>query len=524
METTENLNQKLEHLEAQLEIKDTKIEELELLVKYYEEQLRLSRVKKFGSSSDKIETDNPEQLSLFNEAEAESSNPLEEKEPELETVTEDRRKKNKRGSFTKSLAEEVIEYDLPENEKVCNICGNELNRMKEIIRKELTFIPAQFKTTKIVTYVYSCRYCEKNNIETPIINAESPKALIPKSIASPSLLAYILYQKFTNAMPLYRMEQDFKRLGLDLSRQNLSNWVLKAANLLKPLLELLKIVLISQSHIHADETTAQVLHEPNRPATAKSYMWVYVTSEVCDNQVVVYEYTTGRASIFPQTFLADFNGTLQTDGYVGYKKLEPKLILCGCWAHLQRKIVDAIKIKKNTLSENSPEFIFLKFCKKLFKIESTAKKEELPLEELLKLRQEKSTIIIKDLYDWIGNEGQKILPKSVLGEAITYALNQKVYLLRFLDDPKISLTNNTAERCVKPFVIGRKNWLFSNTQKGATSSSIIYSVVQTAIRNNLNPLAYLNLVFKYIQINGSVNDELLPWSELVKNSCSISKN
>lgn len=386
------------------------------------------------------------------------------------------------------------------------------------VRKELVIIPAQVKVINHVTYVYGCRNCEQNGIESTIIKAKSPKALIPKSMVSTSLMSYVLYQKYTNAMPLYRQEQDFNRLGVRLTRQNISNWVIKAASLLTPLAIKLKEHLIASKYLHADETTLEVLCEPNRPAEIKSYMWVYLTNENSEKQIVLYDYTMGRGGVFPKTYLEGFKGSLQTDGYVGYRKLEPEVKLHGCFAHLRRKIVDAMKINNYT-NKCTREEVMFNLCEEIFAIENKAKEENLSVEELQKVRQEKSKPVVEALYRWIDTEGEKVLPKSLLGKAVTYAKTQRVYLTRFLEDGNISLTNNYAERNIKPFVIGRKNWLFCNTPNGAKSSAIIYSVIQTAIQNNLNPLTYLNFIFEYIKANGQVTDQLLPWSDNVKELC-----
>ena len=300
-----------EKLEDEITVLKKRVEELEALNKWYMEQLKLLRQKQFGASSEKSKRDDQEQLNLFNEAEAERQ-PLV-AEPELETISY-QRKKGKRGDNIKHLPVEVIEYTLPEDEQSCSACGTAMHVMSKEIRKELTIIPAKVKVIEHVSYVYSCRSCEKLNTETPIITANAPKALLAKSMVSAELLAYIMSQKFVNAMPLYRQEQDFKRLGVHLSRQNLSNWVIRGAALLEPLLQALKQQLLANSLLHADETTLEVLCEPGRPAQTTSYMWVYRTSGDAVHPIVLYDYQEGRSGRFAKEYLAGFTGYLHTDG------------------------------------------------------------------------------------------------------------------------------------------------------------------------------------------------------------------
>jgi transposase len=314
-----------------------RVQELEALNNWYMEQLKLSRQKQFGQSSESSKRDDLEQLNLFNEAEADRQPFV--AEPEVETISY-QRKKNRRGENIKSLPVEVIEYKLPEDEQACPKCGDLLHIMSKEVRKELTIIPAKVKVLEHVSYIYSCRNCEKNDIETPVITAKAPQALLPKSMVSAELLAYIMSQKFVNAMPLYRQEQEFKRLGVVLSRQNLSNWIIKGAALFGPILEKLKQELLASPLLHSDETTLEVLCEPGRPAQTKSYMWVYRTSGNAKKPIVLYDYQEGRSGRFAKEYLSGFSGYLHTDGWGGYHQLEEQgVILCGCWAHYSRCMI-----------------------------------------------------------------------------------------------------------------------------------------------------------------------------------------
>ena len=519
----EKLQAENEALKSKLKANEQKIASLEQLNNWYMEQLKLRQKEKFGSSSEKADED---QLTLvdvfsdlFNEVE-DLREPITTEPEETTLIPAHKRKKAKRGSKFDTLPVETIEYKLPEEEQVCDVCGSKLTEMKKEIRKELKIIPAKVKVVEHITYVYSCRNCDKTGTEGFIKRASSPKALIPKSMVSPSIMAYILNQKYTNAMPLHRQEQEFKRYGVMLTRQNLSNWTIKGAELLKPLMVELKKELLANELLHADETTLEVLREPGRESTTKSYMWLYRTSECTDHPVILYDYQIGRSGAHAVSFLKNWGGTyLHCDGYSGYKKLE-NITLCGCFVHAKRKFHEAWKINQSNEEAKQGEA----YIQKLFAIERKADERAYGYEERLLLRQTESKKIIEEFYIWLDTLALKTLPQSLLGKAITYAQNQKEYLCNFLKDGRIQLSNNLAEQSIKPFVIGRKNWLFSNTQNGANASALIYSIIQTAIANDLKPLYYLEYVFEQIQRNGIQQaSDLLPWSEKIPEKCKNTK-
>ena len=519
MKTLEQLENEIRQLKAELQTSENKILCLEKLNEWYIEQLKLNRQKKFGASSEKTEH-NSEQMTFFNEAESVvAENPLLAEPSEKDLVVE-KNKKKKRGANFENLAVETIEYKLEIADQICNVCNHQLHEMKKEVRKELKFIPAQFKMVEHITYIYACRNCEKESIKGNIVTADAPKALFSKSFVSPSLLASVMYQKYTNAMPLDRQEKDFKRLGILLSKQNLSNWVIKGAKILEPLQALMKKELLENQILHADETMLEVLKEPGREATTNSYMWLYRTSGDAIRPVVLYDYTQGRSGSYAKNYLAEFNGYLHTDGYAGYHQLEPSITLCGCWAHARRKFDEAIKVIDNAKRVSSLENQGLVLINRLFALEEKIK--DLDFHDSLKIRATNSQKIIDEFYAYVETNNFKALPQSLLGKAFTYAKNQKKYLLSFLNDGRIELSNNRAERSIKPFVIGRKNWLFSNTPSGAKSSAMIYSITQTAIENRLNPQAYLQYIFEEIQ-KGNINDfrSLLPWAENIPDNCKI---
>jgi len=510
----------IEQLNDKILQQERQILELNAKLKWYEEQFRLSRRKQFGASSEKTL---PEQLNLFNEAEDTASPKAE--EPTLETITYQRRKKQTghRTELLKDLPVEVIEYRLEEHEKVCPCCQGALHEMSTQIREELKIIPAQVSVVKHVQHIYACRRCERENLTTPVIKAEMPKPILPGSLASPSMLAYIMDQKYANSMPLYRQEQQFSRLGIELSRQTMANWLLNAADpWLKRIYGRMHEHLIGRDILHADESTLQVLREPGRSAQSKSYMWLYRTGREYP-PVVLYDYQTTRAGKHPKNFLTGFKGYLQTDGYNGYGQLNG-VVLVGCWAHARRKFMESLKALPAAQKDKPvAASVGLDYCSQLFAIERQLK--DVSDQERYEKRLELSKPVLDEFYVWLKKQRQQTLPKSTFGEAITYCLNQWDNLNNFLLDGRLEIDNNRAERSIKPFVIGRKNFLFSNTPRGAKSSAIIYSIIETAKENHLKPFNYLTYLFERLpnvdMDDNAVIDSLLPWSTTLPDDCRM---
>lgn len=509
----------VESLENKCAILEQQNEELTAKVKWYEEQFRLSQEKHFGTSSEKTTS---EQLSIFNEAEKESQSGQE--EPKLEEITYKRRKGKglKKQSF-EDLPVEIVEYRLEQNEKICPACDYSLHEMSKEIRRELKIIPAQVKIVEHVRYVYACRQCEKENISTPVIAAKMPNPVLKGSFVSPSLMAYIMHRKYCEAVPLYRQEQQFMNFGIDLSRQNLANWVMHGANhWLKLLYDRMHTYLLKEAVIHADETTMQVLAEKGKSPTSKSYMWLYGSGHY-GHQIFLYDYQPSRAKKHPKAFLKGFSGYLQTDGYPGYNAVED-VTLVGCFAHARRGFTDALKaLPKDSTVSRTTAGEGVEFCNKLFSIEKALKDESPKIR--YEQRLEKSSPVLEAFLSWLNIKNQQTLPKSSLGKAIKYCLNQWPKLKTFILDGRLEISNNRAERAIKPFVIGRKNFLFSKSPKGATASAIVYSVIETAKANGLNSFYYLKYLFEKLPNIDSDNinqlDSLLPWSDSIPDECKV---
>jgi transposase len=498
---------------------ETLNEQLSSSLRLFEEQLKLLRHKRFGKSSERTV---PEQRRLFNEAEMIAADePVKESaESEIQTITYERKKPGRK-PLPSDLPRERIEYELPEQEQSCPECGDHMHKLGEDVRRELKIIPAQVKVVEHVRFKYGCRNCEKNNVTVPIKTSDGPRPLIKKSYASASSVSYVMTAKFVDGVPLYRQEKHFARLGIKISRSMLSDWTLKGSTLLEPIYVAAQGALIRREVLHADETTLQVLKEPGRSPETKSYMWLYRTGRD-GPPVILYDYQETRSGEHPRKFLSGFKWYLHVDGYSGYEGLErpekagelPAVKLCGCWSHLRRKADEAMKGLPPGKRKGCRAKELLDRINQLFLIERGLSKCE--SEERRSERQKKSRPIVEDLRAWFLGIKDEVLPKSLLGTAVTYGLNQWEKLTRFLEDGRIELSNNKAEQNIRPFVIGRKNFLFCNTPGGARASAVIYSIIETAKANGLNPYAYLTHLFERLPNIDTADiaaiEALLPWN------------
>lgn len=508
-------------LQELLSEKNHEIAELRQKVEWLTEQFRLMQARQFGVSSEKI-SQVSDQLSLFNEAEA-TANPAA-PEQELEQITYKRkRQKGKREADFSGLPTEQIIHELPENERICPDCGGLLHACgHDVARRELTCIPAQYKVTEHIQTVYSCRHCEQVSDHVPMKKSKVPAPLISGSgVVSPSLLAQILNNKYTLALPLYRQEQEFGRIGVNLSRQTMANWVITAhQRWFTDLFALLHAELLQNEILHADETTLQVLHEDGRKASQKSYVWLYATSGDSKRPVVLYDYQPSRAGECASSFLEGFVGKLHTDGYDAYHcKLPPKITVVGCWAHMRRKFTDAVKSLPLSIQSKSPAQIGLSYCNELFGLETDYTKQKLGFEERNLTRSKKSKPIAETFFNWAQTEyDRNPAPKTTFGVALTYAVNQKKWLMNVFLDGRLELSNNRAERSVRPFAIGRKNWLFCNTPNGADASAAVYSIIETAKANRLKPFKFLKFLLERLP-QGFSPEDCLPWASAPQTLC-----
>jgi transposase len=522
---TEALESMMAQIDEQAELiaNQTKmITKMEILIKYYEEQLLLMKRRQFGASSERTMIDMADfrQPSLFNEVESEADKAL--PEPEIgEAICKRKKRKGKREDDLSGLPVERVDYEIPEGDRGCPKCGDTMRDIGVDVRRRLKLIPAQVVVEEEAIHGYACNNpeCEGNNGSTVIIKADSPVPLISGSIASPSLVAHITMQKYSNGMPLYRVEKGFQYDGVEISRQTMSNWVIKCVDLyLVSIYSLMIKHLLKETVLHADETTVQVLHEPGRSAQSKSYEWLYRTSGCSKHKIVIYDYKETRDDEHPQNFLKDFKGFLHTDGYQGYHCLPPDITVVGCWFHVRQKWENLLKIIPENKRKGSDAERGVAYVNQLFKLERSY--TDLSPDERFELRLEKSKPVSDAFFEWVDRLGA--LPKSVLGEATHYSLSQRKYLENVYLDGRLELSNNRAERSIKPFVMGRKAWLFSNTSNGAFASSVMYSIIETAKENGLHPFHYIKFLLETLPNTTTDNLEaLLPWSDFLPWDCRV---
>jgi transposase len=502
-------------------IAESALAEKSARVDYLEAQLRLQRAQKFGSSSER--TVSGQQLldlgGIFNEAEA-TADP-QAPESDLTHVRPHKRKKKKRhrDELLSGLPENIIHHQLSEEERVCSCCGHQRQVIREEISRELHVVPAQFSVDVHVTSVYGPCHCE--NQTTPIITASRPQRPSPNSIASPSAIAYTMDQKFTMGIPLYRQEQQWKRNGVDISRQTLSNWVVGNALMwLFPIWLLMKQYLLKQDIIKADETTIAVINVAGEIVRSKSYMWLYRSSGRAGPEIILLDYQPTRQGVHPANFLTGFKGYLQTDGYIGYDQVND-VIRLGCWSHGRRGFTDAIKAAGGELK--APRAVEgREFCNRLFELE-----RDWALcspQERYELRLLHSKPLLDDFLSWLQETKDQSSSQTYLGRAVKYCLNQWTYLTNFLLDGRLDIDNNASERSIKSYVISRKNFLFCQTEKGAQASAITFSIIESAKANGLKPFQYLeHLLTNLPNATTKQLDEFLPWSKSIPDHCRSSK-
>jgi len=496
--------------------------QLEAEIKLLREQVLLARHKQFAPKSEQINTNQltlSEEGDVFNEIEAESNSLL--PEPELEEIIYKRKKqKGKREQDLSAFPVERVIIELPENEQICTPCGSALIPVGEIVvRRELTVTPPVYKVTEYVQVTYGCENkCDKSEP----IKSSVPAPLIPNSgIASPSLVAQIANNKFTQALPIHRQESELKRNGINLSRQTMANWLMYVyEHYLQHFMAFLMAYIIAQEVLHADETTTQVLLEPERKAQTKSYMFVVRTAGSCANQAALFEYSPTRSAVTPKRIFADYNGYLHTDGYQVYRGIEG-VIVVGCFAHVRRYYFEALKSLSQENQKSSYANKGLQYCDAMFKIERDFREKELSFDERKIQRDLYLKPLAEEFFTWAETQLAKCSEvKSALQKALFYTVNQKSYLMNVFLDGRLELSNNLVENAIRPFAVGRKNWLFCTSEKGAKASAAFYSIIETAKANNLKPYEYLKFLFEQMP-NTPIEqyDSLLPWSQNVPDSC-----
>ena len=508
------LQSTIDSLREQSRQKDEEIERLRQII------LNLQRTQ-FGQRSEKrtyVLDDGNQQLSLFDtpEKSEEKSNPEPSQNPEKEICVSGHSRKKKRTleELCATLPVEERIVDLPDEEKA-NANGQALVCIgQEYIRTELVLERAKAKVVKHYRKVYADRQLEQETGYSEVFKPVMPPPLLAHSYASASVVTDVLMKKYVDAMPLYRQEQIWKRMGVELKRGTMANCVIQVADLyLRPFWKRIRSELLTQSTIHADETVIQVLKEKGKPATSESRMWVYSSAKRADIQLRCFEYRESRSGKWAKTFLEGFSGVLITDGYSGYNKIQ-EAERAGCWAHMRRKWLEAMPEGADAKTCKAAEGY--EFCNRLFELERQF--EGRTAEERLIQRKEKSGPILEAYWTWLNTIPR---PTGKLKDAVTYAQNQKAHLSAFLEHGEIEISNNQVENAIRPFVVGRKGWLFADTPQGAEASAIIYSLMETAKANSLrldDYLLHLLSVFpeRVAQRKDFEMDDLLPWSGEMK--------
>lgn len=477
------------------------------------EQVRLLRAKRFGPSSEKVRFEHP---SLFDEAEQEAlktpdpevvdqSELVDQGEQTVEVPAHTRRRVGRKPLPVDLPREEII-HDLSAEDKVCALDGHSLVEIGRETSEQLDIIPAQVKVIRHVRIKYACPHCRQGVNLAPM-----PSQPIPKSLASAGMLAFLAASKYADGLPLYRMESVLRRSGIELDRTVMAHWMIKAGNLVQPLINLLRDRMLDYGIIQMDETRVQVLKEPGRPATSQSFMWVQRGGPP-GGRVILFDYDPSRSGQVPLNLLTGYEGWLQTDGYSGYSAVgaSSRIESIGCWSHVRRKFDEAVKAAGKGKKPKAAEALGL--IQKLYAIEKRC--HNLEPNERAQVRQQEAPPIFEELRNWMSDMALKVIPGSATGRALAYLSGQWSRLIRYIEDGRLEIDNNSVENAIRPFVIGRKGWLFSNSVAGAKASANLYSLIETAKASGLEPYAYLRKVFSAIPNATTVEEfaALLPWN------------
>lgn len=477
-------------------------EQLDQRVAALEQQLRLLASKTYSPSSEKLSQD---QLALFNAEQA--PEPVEpEQDHDKISVSYERKKRGKRSNCDKQLERHRIDYELSEVERQCP-CGCQLEKIGEQTAEHYEIIPTRYFVVQHVQHKYACPGCKA---ASSMKLAAKPAQILPKTNAGAGLLAHIATTKYVDSVPLHRQEKQHERGGIHLPRNTMARWMIQLSNHILPLINLFEDTIRSGTYTQCDETPHQVLKEAGRKASAKSYIWVRYGGPP-GQEAVLYNYFPSRSSEVVLQLFEGCHGYVQCDGYSAYNVLEKQgITLVGCLAHARRKFNDALKsLPSKESAQKAKAATALTMIKQLYKIETDAK--SLSPEKRYQYRQEHAIPKLEDLRNWLDN--QNVLPKSPLGKAINYTLNQWDKLIRYCDDGILEIDNNRDERAIRPLAIGRRNYLFADTSEGAHTNARFYSLIETCKLHGHEPYAYLKHIFKELPMAESVEDyeALLPW-------------
>lgn len=467
LETNSRLTQETLAQADRIASLEQSLEEARKKIEWFLEQIKLNKQRQFAAK-----TESSEYLQLsFDWIE-----PKEEAEPPTtETITYTRDKKTVgRKIDTSKLPREVVIHDLSEEEKSCKQCGKQLEKFGEDRSERLEYIPEQIKVIEHVCNKYTCRCCET------VVMASKPEMPMPKSMATPSLITEVIIKKYNHHLPWYRQSKIFAQNGIDIPENTISNWFMQAGEVLLPLEDASYKQLNAIQILQADETKVKVLKD-----NINGFMWAYHSLDP-NNRFIIFEYNDSRGGKVANDTLVNYKGILQTDGYTGYNqlRLNTEIINIGCWAHCRRKFAEVVKLS----SKAGKAHEIIKWISKLYQIENEARDKKLNFAERKILRQQQAPPLLEQIQKLLTTSTP--LPKSALGKAITYALNQWPYLIRYIEYGEAEIDNNFIENQIRPFALGR-NWLFLGNQKSAKIAALFYSLIQTCYLNNMDPRRYL---------------------------------
>lgn len=499
----------VEILEKQLNESNKRNEQLQQQVTYLTELISEMNRKMFGKSKEDIQVNG--QQSLFEDTAPQV--PVQDEET-TEVSSYKRKSKGTKADKLANFPVEIIERKLSEDESHCDQCGTDMVDMGSVeARSELLLIPATIKRLIYKQHSYVCKKCERQGV-TSIKKASVPKPLISNSLGSGSIVTETIIQKFQQKVPAYRQEKYWHSLGLDINRDNICNWqITSSERVLQLIYDVLHEEIVKQDIIHADETSYQVI----KSNKVNTYYWLFCSGKMEKRQVVLYHHAESRGHEVPLKFLDGFTGYLNCDGWGAYHLL-PNVTLVACAAHIRRKFYEAISNKK-TPSKSSPASIGYSYWQKMFRLEK--KWGDLAPEERLAHRQNELKPVMDEFWEWL--ENLNAIPKSKLGRAAEYAAKQRSGITEVLKDGRLEFSNNKAERMIKELVMGRKNWLFSTSLKGAHSNGVILSIMKTAELQGLDTRKYLNYLFTEIPnleiVDHQTLKDYMPWSPTVQLNC-----
>ncbi len=454
------LREEVSELKSILQKKDVTIESKDIEIERLVMELRLLRQKMYGPKSEKIEVVDPTvQANLFNEAEATAK--TEEETSEQREIASYKRKKGGRRPLPENLPRVEEVHDIPEEEKICG-CGCMLSRIGEEVTEELDVIPRQYRVIRHIRLKYACRQCEGTESDKGAVQiAPSPVQILPKTIATAGLAASVIVEKFADGLPLYRQAERFSRQGIEISRGTLSNWVVEIGKLCLPLMQIFREDLHASGNINIDETPVQVLNEPGRENTTKSYMWVFRGGMSPPGSIVIFDYRMTRsADEILKEYLTGYSGYIQTDGYIGYEALAKMPVThAGCWAHVRRKFADVVKVvdkarKGKQRRGGSADEAILKI-QRLYAIERHIRLLELTGNAIVEYRRQHALPLLEEFRRWLDDRIDSTPPTGLLGKAMNYMHKQWARLVVYVDSPYAGIDNNPAENAIRPFAVGR---------------------------------------------------------------------